>query len=138
MIKSSALSNLLKKAIQNGIETIFITKKSGDILCIEGNDNNPTFKDVISSMWIEYEPTEESPFKGEKLNYIIIENDDSNVIMTNIYNYIICMKSNKEMKLGLLKKHLESLTKNLNTMLEPFKDVFEKLNEKIKKKDNEE
>ena len=138
MIKSSALSNLLKKAIENGIDTIFITKKSGDILCIEGNDNNPTFKDVISSMWIVYGPTEESPFKGEKLNYIIIENEDSNIIMTNIYNYIVCMKSNKDMKLGLLKKHLESLTKNLNTMLEPFKDVFEKLNEKVKKKDNEE
>ena len=138
MIKSSALSNLLKKAIENGIDTIFITKKSGDILCIEGNDNNPTFKDVISSMWIEYGPTEESPFKGEKLNYIIIENEDSNIITTNIYNYIVCMKSNKDMKLGLLKKHLESLTKNLNKMFEPFKDVFEKLNKKIKKEENEE
>ena len=138
MIKSSALSNLLKKAIENGIDTIFITKKSGDILCIEGNDNNPTFKDVISSMWIEYGPTEESPFKGEKLNYIIIENEDSNIIMTNIYNYIVCMKSNKDIKLGLLKKHLESLTKNLNKMFEPFKDVFEKLNKKIKKEENEE
>ena len=138
MIKSSALSNLLKKAIENGIDTIFITKKSGDILCIEGNDNNPTFKDVISSMWIEYGPTEESPFKGEKLNYIIIENEDSNIITTNIYNYIVCMKSNKDMKLGLLKKHLESLTKNLNKMFEPFKDVFEKLNKKIKKEENDE
>ena len=138
MIKSAALSNLLKKAIENGIDTIFITKKSGDILCIEGNDNNPTFKDVISSMWIEYGPTEESPFKDEKLNYIIIENEDSNIITTNIYNYIVCMKSNKDMKLGLLKKHLESLTKNLNKMFEPFKDVFEKLNKKIKKEENDE
>ena len=40
MIKYSALSNLLKKAIENGIDTIFISKKSGDILCIEGNENN--------------------------------------------------------------------------------------------------
>ena len=31
MIKSSALSNLHKKAIENGIETIFISKKSGVI-----------------------------------------------------------------------------------------------------------
>ena len=37
MIKSTALSNLLKKAIENGIDTIFISTKSGDILCIEGN-----------------------------------------------------------------------------------------------------
>ena len=138
MIKSSALSNLLKKACENGIDAIFISKKSGDILCIEGNDIDPTFSDILSSMWVEYEPSEESPLKGEKLNYLLIENDDSNIIMTNIYNYIICMKSNKEMKLGMLKRHLETLTQNLNKMLEPFKDVFQKLNENNKKDDIDE
>ena len=137
MIKSSALSNLLKKAIENGIDTIFISKKSGDILFIEGNENNPTLNDVISSMWAGYEPREDSPLKGEKLKYLIIENDDSNVIMTNIYEYIICMKSNKDMKLGMLKENLESLTNNLNKMLVPFKDVLEKKEEIIKDEENE-
>ena len=37
MIKSSALTNLLKKAIENGMDTIVICNKSGDLLCIEGN-----------------------------------------------------------------------------------------------------
>ena len=129
MIKSSALSNLLKKAIDNGIDTVFISKKFGNILCIEGNDNNPLLNDIISSMWTEYEPTDESPLKDEKLKYLLIENDDSNVIMTNIYNYIICMKANKDLKLGMLKKHLESLTQNLNKMLIPFKEVLEKKDE---------
>ena len=129
MIKSSALLNLLKKAIDNGIDTVFISKKFGNILCIEGNDNNPLLNDVISSMWTEYEPTDESPLKDEKLKYLLIENDDSNVIMTNIYNYIICMKANKDLKLGMLKKHLESLTQNLNKMLIPFKEVLEKKDE---------
>lgn len=129
MIKSSALSNLLKKAIDNGIDTVFISKKFGNILCIEGNDNNPLLNDVISSMWTEYEPTDESPLKDEKLKYLLIENDDSNVIMTNIYNYIICMKANKDLKIGMLKKHLESLTQNLNKMLIPFKEVLEKKDE---------
>ena len=107
MIKSSALSNLLKKAIDNGIDTVFISKKFGNILCIEGNDNNPLLNDVISSMWTEYEPTDESPLKDEKLKYLLIENDDSNVIMTNIYNYIICMKANKDLE----KSYLEAAEK---------------------------
>ena len=47
------------------------------------------------------------------------------------------MKSNKDMKLGILKNPLESLTKNLNKMLELFKDIFEKLNEKIKNDKND-
>ena len=131
MIKSSALSNLLKKAIENGIETIFISKKSGDILCIEGNDNNPALHDVVTSMWKVYASTDDSPIKNEKLHYLLIENEDSNVIMANIYDYIICMKSNKDMKLGMLKRHPELITHNLNKMLEPFKDVLEKKEEII-------
>ena len=136
MIKYSALSNLLKKAIENGIDTIFISKKSGDILCIEGNENNPTLNDVLSSMWLEYETLDDSSFKGEKLNYLLIENNDSNVIMTSIYNYIICMKSNKDMQVGMLKRHLESFTNNFKKFLEPFKDILENNEENVKYENN--
>ena len=135
MIKSTALSNLLKKAIENGIDTIFISTKSGDILCIEGNDNNPALNDVISSMWLGYESVKDSALKEEKLNFILIENEDSNTIMTSIYNYIICMKSNKDMQLGMLKRHIESFTNKFKKMLEPFKDILEK-DEEIVKNDN--
>ena len=136
MIKSTALSNLLKKAIENGIDTIFISKKSGDILCIEGNENNPTLNDVLSSMWLEYETLDDSSFKGEKLNYLLIENNDSNVIMTSIYNYIICMKSNKDMQIGMLKRHLESFTNNFKKFLEPFKDILGNNEENVKYENN--
>ena len=137
MIKSSALSNLLKKAIENGIDTIFISKKSGELLCIEGNENNPNLNDFISSIWLGYESINDSPLKDEKLKYLLIENEDSNIIMTNIFEYIICMKSNKDMKLGMLKRHLESLTDNLNKLMMPFKDVLEKKEEIVKNEDNE-
>ena len=136
MIKYSALSNLLKKAIENGIDTIFISKKSGDILCIEGNENNPTLNDVLSSMWLEYESLDDSSFKGEKLNFLLIENNDSNVIMTSIYNYIICMKSNKDMQIGMLKRHLGSFTNNFKKFLEPFKDILENNEENVKYENN--
>ena len=136
MITYSALSNLLKKAIENGIDTIFISKKSGDILCIEGNENNPTLNDVLSSMWLEYETLDDSSFKGEKLNYLLIENNDSNVIMTSIYNYIICMKSNKDMQIGMLKRHLESFTNNFKKFLEPFEDILGNNEENVKYENN--
>ena len=41
------------------------------------------------------------------------------------------------MKLGMLKRHLESFALNLNKMLVPFKDVLENKEEKIKIEDNE-
>ena len=129
MIKSSSLSCLLKKAISNGIETIFISRITGEILAIEGKQSTQTLSYIISSMWIEYYQIGESSLKNEKLNSLLIENEDSYIITTNIYSYIVCIKSNKNMKLGMLKKHLEGLTQNLNKMLEPFKDIILKKEE---------
>ena len=131
MIKFSALSELLKKVISNGIETVFISKISGEILCVEGKESNQTLSDLISSMWIEYYQIGEASLKEEKLNCLLIENDNSYIITTNLYSYIVCMKSNKSIKLGMLRKNLESLTQNLNNMLEPFKDII------LKKENNE-
>ena len=135
MIKSSALSALLKKVISNGIETVFICRLSGEILCIEGKDSSQTLADLISSMWFEYYQIGENSLKDEKLNFLLIENDDSNIMTTNLYSYIVCMKANKNIKLGMLRKNLESLTQNLNKMLEPFKDIILK---KIDEINNEE
>ena len=135
MIKSSALSALLKKVISNGIETVFISKLSGEILCIQGKESSQTLADLISSMWFEYYQIGENSLKDEKLNFLLIENDDSNIMTTNLYSYIVCMKSNKNIKLGMLRKNLESLTQNLNKMLEPFKDIILK---KIDEINNEE
>ncbi len=39
------------------------------------------------------------------------------------------MKANKNIKLGMLRKNLESLTQNLNKILEPFKDIILKKEE---------
>ena len=129
MIKSTALSDLLKKVISNGIETVFISRISGEILCIEGKESNQTLADLISSMWIEYYQIGEASLKEEKLNCLLIENDNSYIMTTNLYSFIVCMKSSKDVKLGMLKKNLEGLTQNLIKMLEPFKDIILKKEE---------
>ena len=132
MIRSSALSDLLKKVISNGIETVFICRITGEILCMEGKDSDQNLADLISSMWIEYYQIGESTLKDEKMKFLLIENDNSHIITTNLYNYIVCMKANTNMKLGLLKKNLEGLAQNLNKMLEPIKNIIIK-NEEINK-----
>ena len=132
MIRSSALSDLLKKVISNGIETVFICRITGEILCMEGKDSDQNLADLISSMWIEYYQIGESTLKDEKMKFLLIENDNSHIITTNLYNYIVCMKANTTMKLGLLKKNLEGLALNLNKMLEPIKNIIIK-NEEINK-----
>ena len=124
MIKSSALSGLLKNAIKNGIDTVFICKISGDILAIEGKEAHQTITDVVSSMWIEYYQIGNELLNNEELNYLLIENEDSNILTTHLYGYIITMKAGKKIKLGLLKKHLESLANSLKEILEPYKEII--------------
>ena len=88
-----------------------------------------TLGDLILSIWIEYYQIGEASLKEEKLSCLLIESDDSNVMTTNWYSYIVWMKANKNIKLGMLRKNLESLTQNLNKMLEPFKDIILKKEE---------
>ena len=88
-----------------------------------------TLGDLILSMWIEYYQIGEASLKKEKLSCLLIESDDSNVMTTNWYSYIVWMKANKNIKLGMLRKNLESLTQNLNEILEPFKDIILKKEE---------
>ena len=80
-------------------------------------------------MWIEYYQIGEASLKEEKLNCLLIENDNSYIMTTSLYSFIVCMKSSKDVKLGMLKKNLEGLTQNLIKMLEPFKDIILKKEE---------
>ena len=122
MIKASALSELLKKVIANGIEIVLISNTAGEILCMESNHQNEIITDDISSIWIEYENVGNE--LDEKLNYLLIENDTSNVLTSNLYGYIITIIANKKFKLGLLKYHLEHIVNFLSISLEPYKDVL--------------
>ena len=124
MINPTALSDLFKKAINKGIETIFISTLSGGILCMEGKELNKTILDILSAMWIEYYQVEETYLNQDKLNYLLIENDTSNVLTSNLYGYIITIIANKKFKLGLLKYHLENIVNFLSITLDPYKDIL--------------
>ena len=114
MIQASKLSELFHNAIDNGIDFVFFKDLTGDILWMEGKDTNKILTDVLSSMWLQYKEVQDK-FIKEKLTYMIIENDDSNIIATIIYNYILVMKANNNtMQLGELKMHLSSLAETLN------------------------
>ena len=123
-----ALSELLRKGINNGMETIIISTLGGGILCMEGKDINKTILDILPSIWIEYYEVEETYFNQDKLNYILIENDTSNILLSNLYGYIITVIAEKNMKLGMLKYHLENIVNFLTQILEPYKDVISSKN----------
>ena len=99
---------------------------SGEILAKESVElTSSTITDVISTIWTDYNATGEECFKEEKLNYLMIENDDSFVIATHLYGYIVTMKAGKKMNLGMLKIHLEALVKFLYDKFSDFKPILE-------------
>ena len=75
-------------------------------------------------MWVEYYQIGSAILKEKKLKYLVIENEDSNIIIaTNIYSYIICLKGKPTCKLGMMKVHLNALSE-FNKALEPYKELL--------------
>ena len=76
-------------------------------------------------MWLEYYQIGSAILKEKKLKYLVIENEDSNIIIaTNIYSYIICLKGKPTCKLGMMKVHLNALSEFINKALEPYKELL--------------
>lgn len=76
-------------------------------------------------MWVEYYQIGSAILKEKKLKYLVIENEDSNIIIaTNIYSYIICLKGKPTCKLGMMKVHLNALSEFINKALEPYKELL--------------
>ena len=96
---------------------------SGEILAKEGVECTSTITDVVSSIWTEYNEIGDI-LKEEKLNYLIIENEDCYIIATHLYGYIITIKANPSNNLGMLKIHLESIAKYLHEKFADFKNTL--------------
>ena len=76
-------------------------------------------------MWVEYYQIGSAILKEKKLKYLVIENEDSNIIIaTNIYSYIICLKGKPTCKLGMMKVHLNALSEFINKAHEPYKELL--------------
>ena len=76
-------------------------------------------------MWVEYYQIGSAILKEKKLKYLVIENEDSNIIIaTNIYSYLICLKGKPTCKLGMMKVHLNALSEFINKALEPYKELL--------------
>ena len=108
-----------------------VSNLSGEILAKEGNFDSPsTITDIVATIWTDYNATGEECFKEEKLNYLIVENEDSFIISTHLYSYIVTIQSQKS-NIGMLKIHLEAVVKLLQEKFADFKDIIEDRNVEI-------
>lgn len=80
----------------------------------------------MSTIWTDYKNMGESVFKKEKqkLNYLVVENEDSFIISTHLYGYIASIKCKNSTNIGMAKLHLESIVKFLLDKFRDFKDII--------------
>lgn len=104
--------------------TISICNHSGGILAKEGYDNGTTITDVISTIWTDYNGVGEACLNSQSLNYLIIENEDSFIIATHLYGYIVCMKAKGSANLGLVKLNLDGMTVFLRESCKSFSELM--------------
>jgi hypothetical protein len=64
------------------------------------------------------------------LNNLILENEDSYIISTHLYSYIVTIQSRKT-NIGMLKIHLEAVVKLLQEKFADFKELIEDRNAEI-------
>jgi len=126
MIKAKALKELLKKTLKNGVDLVFICNHSGGILAKEGIDSGSTITDVVSTIWTDYDAVGDGFLKKETLNFLILENEDSFIVATHLFGFIVCMKARNNANLGLVKIHLEGLTKFLHSKLKDYIHLIDK------------
>jgi hypothetical protein len=78
----------------------------------------------VSTIWTDYSGVGEACLNDQTLNYLIIENEDSFIIATHLFGYIVCMKAKSSANLGLVKLHLEGMTKFLKESCKNFSDLM--------------
>ncbi len=89
-------------------------------------EKSATITDVCSTIWTDYKNMGESVFKKDKLklNYLIVENEDSFIISTHLYGYIATIMCPVSTNLGMAKLHLESIVKFLYDKFKIFSNVI--------------
>ena len=68
----------------------------------------------------------EAVFKKDKLklNYLIVENEDSFIISSHLYGYIASIKCPLTTNLGMAKLHLETIIKFLYEKFKDFSSII--------------
>ena len=104
---------------------VSISDSSGEILAKEGLENTNTISDIISSIWTDYNEIGDQIFKKEKLSYLTLENEDSIVIATDLFGYVVAVKTQNNANIGFVKVHLEAVVKSLTAKFKNFREIIE-------------
>jgi len=124
MLKPRVLTEVLAQVTNDGVESSFLFKLDGTLIahyCLNSSPTDPRIGSAIASnIWSLYHKNGRGCLDEDRLQMVIMENQDGRVVMKLINNLILCLCSKASVEIGMLVKKCDALVDYLE---EPMKKV---------------
>ncbi|CAG9801530.1 unnamed protein product [Chironomus riparius] len=119
MLKPKVLTNVLSQANTGGVENTLLLNNDGALLAFSGFHNKDAriTSAIASNVWSAYEKHGHNSFREDPLQFLIINCEGGNVIVTQVANLLLCLYANTD-NLGILKTKISKLKEKLEIPLQ--------------------
>jgi predicted regulator of Ras-like GTPase activity (Roadblock/LC7/MglB family) len=119
LLKPKSLNNVLAQANTGGVSCTILLNLEGSLLAHAGSSTTEaiTIAALASTIWKNYQRYGNSALHEDKLKTAVIQSQDSNLIVQNLSNVLLCICADQCVPLGMLKCKAKSICDHLEEPL---------------------
>eukprot|EP01136_Pigoraptor_vietnamica_P042371 Opistho-1_new@16460 len=123
MLKPKVLTEVLRQANTNGVDSTVLLNHEGALLAFAGDSDKEArvTAAIAFNVWGAYERSGRQAFDNDQLDFVLVQCDDGKVAITKVAKLLLCIYAKQTVEFGLLKAKAEALVRYLE---EPLKQVI--------------